>query len=50
MHGAGKSTYYDENGVETECYIGQFKNGLKDGYGEYRWPDGRIYKGQWAAG
>ena len=50
MHGAGKSTYYDDNGNPIEFYIGQFKNSLKDGYGEYRWADGRIYKGEWVAG
>ena len=25
--------------------IGNWKNGLKDGQGEYIWADGRIYKG-----
>lgn len=26
-------------------YWGEFKNGTFDGYGEYSWKDGRIYKG-----
>ena len=25
--------------------LGSFKDDKIDGYGEYRWPDGRIYKG-----
>lgn len=50
MHGAGKSIYYDTDGRASESYIGEFKNGLKDGFGEYRWADGRIYKGEWQAG
>lgn len=50
MHGPGKSTYYNQSGTAAEFYIGEFKNGLKDGYGEYRWADGRTYKGEWVAG
>jgi hypothetical protein len=50
MHGAGKSTYYSDEGTANELYIGEFKEGKKEGFGEYRWADGRIYKGQWAEG
>lgn len=29
---------------------GCFFNDKKDGYGEYYWIDGRVYKGQWREG
>lgn len=31
-----------------DTYVGQFKNGDKDGRGEYRWCDGSFYNGRWA--
>ncbi len=50
MNGAGTATYFNENGEPIEHYIGEFKDGQKDGFGEYRWADGRVYKGQWSKG
>lgn len=31
-------------------YKGEYKNDKKDGYGIYRWADGRIYEGWWHKG
>ena len=27
--------------------MGQFKNDLRSGYGIQKWPDGRVYEGEW---
>lgn len=32
--------------IDGSIYIGQFKNNLMDGIGEYRWKNGKIYKGE----
>jgi hypothetical protein len=29
-------------------YTGEFRNGQKDGGGEYAWADGTHYQGQWS--
>jgi hypothetical protein len=31
--------------IDGKKYIGQYKHGKKNGYGEFSWPDGKIYKG-----
>ena len=36
--------------VNGERYRGSFKNGIKDGFGEWTHPDGDIYKGRFKAG
>lgn len=33
-----------ENG---SVYTGEWKNGMKDGFGIHHWPDGSIYEGDW---
>lgn len=33
-----------ENGA---VYTGEWKNGMKDGFGIHHWPDGSIYEGDW---
>lgn len=33
-----------------EIYMGEFKHGMKDGYGIQIWPDGSLYEGYWRAG
>jgi hypothetical protein len=45
MHGQG--VYKWEDG---RVYIGDYRNGKKDGYGQYTWPDGRRYEGYWKDG
>ena len=40
----GKGLYTFANG---KIYEGEFKNDLKEGYGVFKWPDGRIYAGNW---
>jgi hypothetical protein len=50
MHGNGVSTWNDENGQVIGSYLGQYKSGLKHGYGEYRWGETKIYKGKWEDG
>lgn len=42
-HGEGKAS-----GDDT--YQGTFKKGFPDGYGEYVWANGSIYKGEWNKG
>jgi hypothetical protein len=27
--------------------VGSYKNGMKHGYGVYKWANGSIYKGNW---
>ena len=44
-HGDGKLTYYD-GGI----YIGQFKNGKCDGYGDFKIRGGQKYSGNWKNG
>ena len=43
--------------MDGRKYKGEYKNDKKEGYGEFKWPDGRvllkfkqIYKGQWKNG
>jgi len=36
--------------INGERYRGSFKNGIKDGFGEWTHPDGDIYKGRFKAG
>ena len=38
----GKGLYTFSNG---KTYEGEFKNDLKEGFGVFKWPDGRIYSG-----
>lgn len=33
-----------------EIYMGEFRHGLKDGYGIQIWPDGSLYEGYWREG
>lgn len=33
MHGAGQVQYYDENNQPSDRYVGEFKKGIKHGYG-----------------
>ena len=44
FHGRGKLT--TENGF----YMGEFKTGHQDGYGEFHWQDGSIYRGNYKDG
>ena len=50
MNGAAKVTYFDARDQPEESYVGQFVDGKKHGYGEYKWKDGRVYKGEWDMG
>ena len=50
INGVGRCTYFDEGGNRTEEYIGQFRDNLKHGYGEYKWANGQVYKGEWECG
>lgn len=45
MQGAARCTY-----GPNESYVGQFSDGKKNGYGEYKFRDGHIYKGEWKDG
>jgi len=40
MHGKGIFTWSD-----NRKYVGEYINDKKEGYGEFFWPDGKIYKG-----
>ena len=50
MNGAGRCIYYDSKGRQTDVFVGEFVNGIKHGYGEYRWANGVVYKGSWDHG
>jgi hypothetical protein len=50
MHGNGVSTWFDGHQKVIGVYIGEYKKGLKDGYGEYRWGEKNVYKGKWKEG
>ena len=43
MEGLGFLLY--EDGV---TYEGKFQDDKKSGYGVYKWPDGRQYRGWWS--
>ena len=45
MEGFGRYVF-----ATGKAYEGQFSNDLKDGYGVFKWPDGRIYAGWWQEG
>lgn len=48
--GTGKSEWYDETKQKVEAvYIGEYQEGVKHGFGEYRFKD-TIYKGKWENG
>lgn len=38
------------NFINYRRYIGGYINDKKEGYGEFFWPDGRLYKGYWKDG
>lgn len=42
MTGKGTETWPDGS-----IYIGDFKNGKKDGRGIYKWAQGSVYEGEW---
>lgn len=45
MNGKGKFTTKLKS-----VYNGNFTNDSKEGFGQYTWPDGRRYVGQWKKG
>jgi hypothetical protein len=45
MHGEGK--YYWPNGG---FYVGNYIEGIKEGYGEMTWPNGKKFKGDFKNG
>ena len=49
--GSGKITYKEEIAPDGKSwYKGYWKNGLRDGFGEAKFPSGSSYKGEWKAG
>lgn len=51
--GWGCIFYFHQNRRDqmvTNRYLGQFKNGLRHGYGTFYYADGSKYKGQWREG
>ena len=36
--------------ADERCYMGEYKDDKKHGYGIYKWADGRLYLGQWMRG
>lgn len=50
MHGAGKSSWFNDDDEVLETYEGEYENGVKHGKGEYRWSNGRVFKGEWFEG
>lgn len=45
MHGKGTFIW-----PEGKKYIGNYINNVRNGYGEYYYADGKIYKGIWKDG
>ena len=37
-------------GEREEEYVGEWRSGLMEGDGTYRWPDGESYEGEWREG
>jgi hypothetical protein len=35
------------NWASGGIFIGEYKEDERDGYGEMRWADGKIYQGNW---
>ena len=33
--------------MDGASYVGNYKDGMKHGYGIYHWPDGSVYHGDW---
>ena len=49
--GSGKITYKEEIAPDGKSwYKGYWKNGLRDGFGEAKFPSSSSYKGEWKAG
>lgn len=46
MQGEGVFTYASS----SEVYMGEWKEGFKEGFGTQRYLDGRVYSGQWRRG
>ena len=45
MHGLGTYTF-----KSSSTYVGEYKDGERDGFGKYTYVDGRITEGQWELG
>ena len=45
--GTGTHTYFDKNGRYIGKYEGEFKNGMRNGYGVFYYGNGVIQKGEW---
>jgi hypothetical protein len=50
MHGTGKSEWKNNSGVTIAKYVGQYKEGIKEGFGEYTDSKGVTYKATWING
>ena len=37
-------------GINGDVYEGEYVDGLKEGFGVYRWASGSKYEGNWKAG
>ncbi|MGB2492222.1 MAG: hypothetical protein ACPID7_04485, partial [Candidatus Puniceispirillum sp.] len=35
---------------DGKLYVGNYQDGKKHGYGEFYWPEGQSYKGDWQNG
>ena len=46
--GKGTFTWVNEKDGTKESYSGDYSNGKKHGYGEFRFKNGDIYKGNWS--
>jgi len=48
-HGQGTEIYFQEDGTRAS-YVGEFKEDLRDGYGEATYVNGSSYRGNWSKG
>jgi hypothetical protein len=50
MHGSGKSEWKNDKGILLAKYIGEYCEGIKEGFGEYTDSKGVTYKATWING
>lgn len=50
MHGSGHNKWFDERSQIIAEYKGEYKDGIKEGYGDYTDNKGTIFRAMWING